>query len=203
MVERRNGQARSKAGVTRGRILDSTAVVLAEKGYTDTSLNDIAKAAEMKAGSLYYHFESKDALIEETLRFGIAQTHLRVSEAIETASGADPVEQLKLIIEAQAREALDRSTYTAAHLRTISQIPADMAARLRPEMSKFNGLWRDVLLSAQRSGAIRADVDATSVTFIIIGAISYSVEWPASMRSHSEQAVRTLVEIVMSGLVPR
>ena len=33
-----------------------------------TRLTDIAEAADMKAGSLYYHFDSREALVEEALR---------------------------------------------------------------------------------------------------------------------------------------
>ncbi len=199
MAEVKSARARTKAAATRSRVLDSAASVLAEKGYADTSLNDIAKAAGMQAGSLYYHFSSKDALIEETLRFGVSQTYHRVRTAIDEAPG-DPLERLRVAIEAQASEALDRSTYTAAHLRTISQIPADIRRELRPEMSRFNTVWRDLLADAQVAGVIRSDLDTESVRLIIIGAISYSVEWPKEQRSKADEVVRTLVEMTMNGI---
>ncbi|NKS90704.1 TetR family transcriptional regulator [Rhodococcus hoagii] len=46
----------------RTEILGAASELFAAKGYTGTSMRDIASATGMLAGSLYYHFESKEAL---------------------------------------------------------------------------------------------------------------------------------------------
>ena len=56
---------------TRTRILDAAADVLARKGYAAATLTEIASVAKMQAGSLYYHFDSKDAIVEEVLAVGL------------------------------------------------------------------------------------------------------------------------------------
>src|SRR5947209_17027405 len=53
-----------RGGGTRRQILDQAARLLRTNGYASTSLRDIAAATGMKAGSLYYHFASKEALAE-------------------------------------------------------------------------------------------------------------------------------------------
>ena len=55
----------------RVRIIDEAAALFLERGYAATSLRGIAAAAGMKAGSLYYHFESKEALFQAILRRGL------------------------------------------------------------------------------------------------------------------------------------
>src|SRR3954467_8164786 len=47
---------------TKRVVLDSPAKLFRIHGYAATSLRDIAAAAGMKAGSLYYHFSSKDEI---------------------------------------------------------------------------------------------------------------------------------------------
>lgn len=61
----------AKSARTRARILDSAARVFSKSGYAATRLTDIAEAADVKQGSLYYYFDSKDTLVAEMLRVGL------------------------------------------------------------------------------------------------------------------------------------
>ena len=56
---------------TRRQILDAAAKLLRQNGYASTSLRDIAAATGMKAGSLYYHFASKEEIAETVMAEGI------------------------------------------------------------------------------------------------------------------------------------
>ena len=48
----------------RDRILDEAATLFLRHGYEGTSLRQLADVVGMKAGSLYYHFSSKDDLLD-------------------------------------------------------------------------------------------------------------------------------------------
>lgn len=52
----------------RRELLDTAAEVFAEQGYNATTVRKIADQAGMLAGSLYYHFDSKESMLEEILR---------------------------------------------------------------------------------------------------------------------------------------
>ena len=60
----------SKSEVTRQAILHAAAGLFRERGYAAVSLRDIAEVVGMKTGSLYYHFSSKEGLVEEILTLG-------------------------------------------------------------------------------------------------------------------------------------
>src|SRR5260221_3682457 len=64
-----------RAEVSRQQILDVAAKLFRARGYTETSLRDIGKQVGMKAGSLYYHFTSKEELAAEVLRIGVRRDH--------------------------------------------------------------------------------------------------------------------------------
>ncbi len=51
--------------------------------YASVSLRAIAAAAGMKAGSVYYHFDSTQVIVIETLDIGISAVHEEVSRTIE------------------------------------------------------------------------------------------------------------------------
>ena len=54
-------------GTRRAEILETAASLIATSGLR-TSMHDIAEAAGIQTGSLYHHFESKEALLVELLR---------------------------------------------------------------------------------------------------------------------------------------
>ena len=60
----------SKSEATRQSILHAAAGLFRQQGYAAVSLRDIAEAVGMKTGSLYYHFSSKESLVEEILSLG-------------------------------------------------------------------------------------------------------------------------------------
>jgi len=53
----------ARAHNRRGEILDAAARLFARQGFHAASMREIAAAAGMLPGSLYYHFPSKDELL--------------------------------------------------------------------------------------------------------------------------------------------
>ena len=56
---------------TAARILDAAEELFAERGFAGAAVRDIATRAGLNAGSLYNHFESKQALYEAVLDRGL------------------------------------------------------------------------------------------------------------------------------------
>lgn len=58
----------------RALIMDKAIELFAKKGYADTKIGDIAKAANMSVGLMFHYFESKEKLFEEIIRYGANAT---------------------------------------------------------------------------------------------------------------------------------
>lgn len=56
-------------------IMDTALELFAKKGYADTKIGDIAKAADMSVGLMFHYFESKEKLLEELVRYGAEATN--------------------------------------------------------------------------------------------------------------------------------
>lgn len=52
---------------TKNKILDTATELFALKGFRAVSMRDIAKAVGIKTASIYYYYESKDALMDDIL----------------------------------------------------------------------------------------------------------------------------------------
>ena len=70
-------QMSARGRLKRKQILDAAAKVLARRGYVGTQLSEIAEEAGTQSGSLYYHFESREDLIEEVLHEGVRLSFAR------------------------------------------------------------------------------------------------------------------------------
>ena len=70
-------------------VLSNAARLFREKGFEKTSLKEIAEACNMLPGSLYYRYNTKEALLVELMRRGI----YLITEEVEVAyaSADDPV----------------------------------------------------------------------------------------------------------------
>lgn len=56
-------------------IISKALELFAKKGYSDTKIGDIAKAADMSVGLMFHYFESKEQLYEELVKMGVEGTN--------------------------------------------------------------------------------------------------------------------------------
>jgi TetR/AcrR family transcriptional regulator, cholesterol catabolism regulator len=189
----------TKSERTRQRILDAAAEVLAEQGYADARLTDIAGRAGMQAGSLYYHFASREELVGEILRLGIETSWDLVATAVgRLPPTATPVDRLAAAIRAHTRSIVGISTYASAQARIVGQLPNDLARAHRKDMRAYGAYWHDLFCAAQEAGQVAGDVDLFVVRMLAFGAMNWTSEWfmardEASVDHLADQAVRVLL----------
>ncbi|MFE3002056.1 TetR family transcriptional regulator [Nocardia sp. NPDC059246] len=87
---------------TAARILETAIEVIATRGYHGTSVRDIAQAANVSAGSIYNHYESKQGLLDVIINRGMDGL-LAVSEQALYDAPANPVDRLDALVAAHVR----------------------------------------------------------------------------------------------------
>ena len=93
-----------KTEVTRGRLLAAAADVFAKKGYEGASVDDVAHAAGLTKGAVYWHFANKEELFLTLVRE--RQTALRL-EFFAAATRAEPDTYVPELAEVYKRQAPD------------------------------------------------------------------------------------------------
>ncbi|KOR76824.1 TetR/AcrR family transcriptional regulator [Paenibacillus solani] len=82
--------------LAKDKILEAAMDLFIQQGYHATSINDVAKQAEISKGLLYNYFSGKEGLLAAMVEERIAG----VAEVIEKAASLQaPAEQLKFIVE--------------------------------------------------------------------------------------------------------
>ena len=187
----------TKGARTRGRILDAAAAVFRRDGYAAISLADIAAAADLKTGSLYFHFRTKDELVGAMLRRGIDLTLEQVRDAVRRCGpGAGADQRLRAAIEAHMAALHTQGDYAAAVLRTIDQYPAEARATYLPEQRSYHRYWRDLLLDGQRSGSVHPGVDAGVLAALILGAMNSTWRADRGGRTAAARVIAALTAMV-------
>lgn len=203
MIDKSGARRLRKSDLTRGRILDAAAETFRAKGYTAARLSDIADLAETQAGSLYYHFASKEQLAEEVLALGVKQVSEAVAAAIEALpERADFRTRLRAAVEAHLTSMLQHDAYSAANVRIINQVPEDVRERHLSHHRHYGAFWRRLLEQAQAAGEVRPGVDLTAIRMLILGALNWSVEWYRPGRLSAAEIADELVEMVLVGIAP-
>ncbi|GKY88184.1 TetR/AcrR family transcriptional regulator [Sinisalibacter aestuarii] len=66
-------------------LLDAALALFVEKGYSHTSVAEIARKAGVSKGALYLYFPSKQAVLEGLVRRAVSPIAIRAQEAIDIA----------------------------------------------------------------------------------------------------------------------
>lgn len=77
----------------RREILEATCFVVAERGFRELRIVDVAKRAGYSTGTVHYYFDSKDELLKEAFRFQYEQSVGRRETYFEADD--DPVTRLR------------------------------------------------------------------------------------------------------------
>ena len=179
---------RTDAQRNRERILEMAKEAFTRSG-TNTSLDDIAKQAEVGPGTLYRHFPTRGALLEAVYRIEVeklAAAERKLSEKLP------PVEALRawmlLFVDYIAAKQI-----IAPALNTLVGGPSKVYEASR---SQVQGAINALVQRAIKSGDIRRDLDPFDLLRALIGVsnVASSPDW--------QQSARRLVDILITGSRP-
>ena len=179
-------RTKEDAAQTRESLLDAAERLFSEKGVSRTSLADIAGAAGVTRGAIYWHFKNKAEVF--------VAMHARLREPVDAmfqklivAGGGDPIRRVRdyyaYVLEETTRSERRR------RLLDILTHKAEYVEELKPAIDDIHGVHKQVsdaiaqiFIEAKAAGVLRADVDpelaAEALRFAVHGALSVWLLWP-------------------------
>lgn len=195
-------RGRPKDESRRDEILAVAAKVFAERGILNATVREIGAAAGLLSGSLYYHFTSKDQIIEEIVR-PVVET-LSSEYAAIGRSTSDPREVIRRVVVVSIEEAARRPDEAlifrndARHFAEIEGLAFVEEQRRRERTRVATTIRRGMA-----SGAFRADLDVDVVVSAMFDTIFGSVRWVrAAPEGRSQQVAEQIAAFVLGGLCP-
>jgi AcrR family transcriptional regulator len=157
-------------------ILSTAAEMFARRGLRATTVRAIADAVGMFSGSLYHHFPSKDAILDEVLRRYLEG--IRTRYAVVLASGKSAADCLHDLVVTSLAVAEEQPHATAIYqneaqyLRETAGFSDIQAAALEIQQA-----WLQVIEAGVADGSFRDDMPTWVFYRLIRDALWLSVRW--------------------------
>lgn len=132
----------------------------------------------MKAGSLYYHFASKDEIVAAVMNDGVDN----VFRTVEGALGALPADaspriRLEVAIRAHLMALLEFSDYTSAGLKAYGDVPDAVRDTTRPHRRRYEALWTKLIDELVEAKISPPGISAETMRLAVLGLMNWSPEW--------------------------
>lgn len=88
----------------KARATEAARQLFFERGFHATSIADVLARSGLNAGSLYYHFKSKDHLLEAVMRGYLDMLEPFVMGPARDAHGADPIARIFALLDGYRRQ---------------------------------------------------------------------------------------------------
>lgn len=202
MITAQSKQPRPKVG--RDGILNVAARLFREHGYGSVSLRKIAESVGIKAGSIYYHFSSKDKIVVAILDEGILAVHEQMRQVITAPpQDRDAAAILRAAIRVHLRALLDFSDYTSANVRIFGQVPQAVRDANLPVRRAYEAEWDKLLSDLQAKRALRHDVDIRRFRLMLIGALNATLEWFDPDRGSPDALADAYADVFLDGILTK
>jgi TetR/AcrR family transcriptional regulator, cholesterol catabolism regulator len=187
------------ATLRRAEICKTAARVFRERGFDGTSVGDVARALKMTKAGLYHYFPGKEALLFETLSFGLDQVRDEVTEPARAIP--DPETRLREFIVRHARTVLRAQGAVASLVDETRALPPHERRRIEERMRVHFDFLRNTLAELKGQGRLK-EVDLTVAAFSVLGMILWLPRWFRHGRRLSEQQVaEEIAHIALGGLL--
>ena len=187
---------------SRSTILEVAVRMFGQRGYSGTSMRDIAKAVGVLPGSLYAHIESKETLLVEIVDEGI-QSFLTSVEPIAKAEGPADVrlrEAIRAHVEVVA-ESPERSLVVFHQWRFLTGEKLDWAIAQR---RRYEQAFVAIVLDGEKAGVFDPNLRVRIPVLTMLGALNWIPEWYSSTGPSSPfELAEMMADVLIKGLAAR
>jgi len=203
------GVRKEKAAGTEAALKDAARQLFVERGYLNTKITDITRAAGRSTGSFYEHFPSKEALLDALMNDLRDQASQELRGQSHPAHPADhdlaDREQLRAHLAAAWRTMRDNlPVVLATHEATVAAGPA--SGQAWQELATGTEMLRDHLEQAHRRGQpLPGDPELVAAAMgAMLSSLAYAL-LPAGAgggpaRWSDDQILDTVTSLLLTGL---
>ncbi|MEV4200889.1 TetR/AcrR family transcriptional regulator [Micromonospora globbae] len=160
---------------TRQRLFEAAVELIAEQGFSATTVDDIAARAGVAKGTVYYNFESKTVLFEELLRHGIG---LLTAEFRAAVAGLPPREAVAALVRAELEYIRRYRAFAQLLLSEMWRTNREWQQTLRLLRGEAIEVIAETVRAGVRSGDLPADLDVRTASSALFGVgLVVAVDW--------------------------
>ncbi len=165
-----------KRRAKRRLILETATALFSQRGYQATRMQDIAFQLGMQAGSLYYYFESKEALLSAVVE---ANVGLAVRELDAIVSGPGTAINRMRAAVASHLAVFDRQSdlYKIFVSERLDAIAPELAEAVDELGRAYEQRWVSLIGEGIATGELRSDLDPWLTMKAVVGLCNSTLFW--------------------------
>ncbi|MCP3817370.1 TetR/AcrR family transcriptional regulator [Streptomyces sp. A3M-1-3] len=189
---------------TRQKLYEAAVTLIAEQGFSATTVDEIAERAGVAKGTVYYNFASKTVLFEELLRHGVGllTASLQASADDTEKRGGTKVEALDAMIRA-GLVFIDRyPAFTQLYVAELWRTNRAWQSTLLVVRQQAVAVVETVLREAIDNGELSAEIDIPLTAAALVGMVLVAaLDWQAFQRERSIDDVHAALSRLLHGRV--
>jgi len=198
-------RTKEEAAVTRATVLKAALSVFSAKGYAAATLDDVAKAAKVTRGAIYWHFKGKADLYNTLVEEMSARGASIVQQAV--AEGGTLIDILRQVFISQCALIEDdkeaRAVMELALFKT--GLDPELQAGRKKQIDAGNALITgiaDAMKMGVSQGMLRDDMDPTDMARAFIAFENGAIQmWLVSPKSFSlKKSAESFADVLVKGL---
>ncbi|MFJ8008808.1 TetR/AcrR family transcriptional regulator [Streptomyces fagopyri] len=189
---------------TRQKLYEAAVTLIAEQGFSATTVDEIAERAGVAKGTVYYNFASKAVLFEELLRHGVGLLTASLREAAERTEGegGTRVDSLDAMIRA-GLVFMDRyPAFTQLYVAEVWRTNRSWQSTLMVVRREAVAVVEDVLRAGVAGGELSDEIDIPLTAAALVGMVLVAaLDWQAFQPERSLDDVHAALSRLLQGRV--
>lgn len=207
-------RTKEEAAITREHLLNAALVSFSARGYSHTTLDDIARQAGTTRGAIHWHFGNKAELYNTLVREGYARAARTFKDAFTTQD--TPLQTLRNLL-VRWISYVEEDTHFRAILE-LTMLKTEIVPENANEMSRglqekaqgnrfIEKQYAQLIQQGIASGEVRTDVDpkvaAVAALCVVNGVVSQWLVDPTSFSSSLSEYGQVIVDFYIRGIAAR
>ena len=189
---------------TRQKLYEAAVTLIAEQGFSSTTVEEIAERAGVAKGTVYYNFASKAELFEELLRFGVEllTAELRNAEQEVSVRGGNRVDALDAMIKAGLRFIDHYPAFSQLYVAELWRTNRAWQKTLMVVRGQAVAVVEDVLRLGVEEGEFSVEIDVKLTAAALVGMVLVAaLDWKAFQPERSLEEVHGALSLLLQGRV--
>lgn len=192
---------RDGAGLKRRQreIVDTAAEIFYQKGYSETSVQDVADAVGILKGSLYYYIDSKEDLLFQML----LEVHEDAKSVVTETAELDlpPLDRLRVYIRRHVEYNARNLARIAVYYHDFGLLAPERREAIVGQRNYYASFVQALIREAQERGDVDASLDPALISNAVFGLANWLYTWYQPNGSASPEYLGQLyAELIVDGV---
>ena len=184
---------------TRDEILEMAAHLIATEGYGACTMRSISKKVEVKAGSLYHHFASKEEIVIEIMNRGASMLLEAVMGAVDKLPEEAPfLDRFRAAVEVHVACKLDGAN---PYMRVYEHLSPEIKRQGRVVRRTYTDFWIALIEQGKEAKDVRANLRTPMFVSYLLSSLNHTPEWFNRNHMRDSEISDLIVEVMSAGIL--